>query len=428
MILYLSDFDLVGSGYMQISIALCKAMADRGYKITALGMGYDGSEHNWPFSIIPIQHGDSLTVASAMMQNFAMLAKGRAVEPIEALIVALDIPIQERMMMTVRKFADWPYIGIFPIESGPLCPSWAAILNNMTSRLVISQYGLQQMADAGVGGQFLPVGLDTASWRPPQPEERKALRESMGFTDDMMVVLTVADNQERKNLWAAAETIKLMMEDGMDPQWTLVTRVHSPVGWRMADLGWKLGIQEHVMPFERGLPFDRLWTLYAIADAFLLTSKAEGFGMPMIEAMACGVPVVATDCTAIPEQIFEDYPGREVPRGFPIAVDYWNLDPWGNSMRAWASPASAAAHLRTIYEWKKSGDTRLTDIVNRGIAYARARTWDNTAAVLLNAVEEVKLRPAIEETPVVDGVPMPANIQPLTVPRPLPVLGVGGRK
>jgi len=423
MILYLSDFDLVGSGYMQISIALCKAMADRGYKITALGMGYDGSEHNWPFSIIPIPHGDSLTIASAMMQNFAMLSKGNAIEPIEALIVALDIPIQERMMMTVRKFSDWPYIGIFPVESGPLCPSWAAILNSMTSRLVISQYGLQQMADAGVSGRFLPVGLDTASWRPPLPHERKALRESMGFTDDMLVVLTVADNQERKNLWAAAETIKLLKEGGLNPQWTLVTRVQSPVGWRLADLGWKLDIQEHMMPFERGLPFDRLWTLYAIADAFLLTSKAEGFGMPMIEAMACGIPVVATDCTAMPEQIFDDYPQREVPRGFPIAVDYWNLDPWGNSMRAWASPQSAATHLRTIAEWKASGDPRLTDIINRGMAYAASRTWERTASVLLDAIEEVKLRAAPADAPADGSVPLPANIEPLTVPRPVPVLG-----
>ncbi|KKM79680.1 hypothetical protein LCGC14_1347430, partial [marine sediment metagenome] len=42
MILFISDFDLTGSGYMNIAISLCNELARRGYNIKALGMGYNG--------------------------------------------------------------------------------------------------------------------------------------------------------------------------------------------------------------------------------------------------------------------------------------------------------------------------------------------------------------------------------------------------
>ena len=54
MILYVSDFDLSGSGYMRIGTNLCNELVLRhDIGVIALGMGYDGREHHWPFSITP---------------------------------------------------------------------------------------------------------------------------------------------------------------------------------------------------------------------------------------------------------------------------------------------------------------------------------------------------------------------------------------
>jgi len=413
VIVYISDFDMIGSGYMQLSIALCRELAERGYKVTALGIGYQGAEHNWPFSIIPVRQSQSMMVIRAMWQNLLYLAQSGQHDQIEAVVVALDIPYQARIQEMMQGPMRKPMVGIFPVESGPLISSWAAPVAAMDEKLVISQFGLAAMKESGVEGTFLPLGLDTEAWRPPSTAERAALRESLGFSSDQFVVLTVADNQERKNLWAAMETVRLLSQD-IDAQWIAVTRVHSPYGWRIDELAIDMKIVDRVMTFDRGLAFDRLWTLFAVADAFLLPSKAEGFCMPLIEAMACGLPVVATDCTAVPEQIWDDYPVNTIPRGFPIAVEYRNIDVWGNSMRSWASPSDARDKLKTIAEWRKAGDPRLAEIIARGIAYARSRTWHRAGDVLAAAIDRVKIRAIAPPPPVLPG------LEPMTVPRIIP--------
>ena len=126
MIVYISDFDMIGSGYMQLSIALCRELAERGYKVTALGIGYQGAEHNWPFSIIPVRQSQSMMVIRAMWQNLLYLAQSGQHDQIEAVVVALDIPYQARIQEMMQGPMRKPMVGIFPVESGPLISSWAA--------------------------------------------------------------------------------------------------------------------------------------------------------------------------------------------------------------------------------------------------------------------------------------------------------------
>jgi glycosyltransferase involved in cell wall biosynthesis len=64
----------------------------------------------------------------------------------------------------------------------------------------------------------------------------------------------------------------------------------------------RLGLAKHVI-FTGTISDTELFRLYNIADAFVFPSLIEGFGLPPLEAMACGCPVIASDRTSIPEVV-----------------------------------------------------------------------------------------------------------------------------
>jgi glycosyltransferase involved in cell wall biosynthesis len=65
---------------------------------------------------------------------------------------------------------------------------------------------------------------------------------------------------------------------------------------------------------------ETLAKLYSSADVFIFTSYKESFGLPPLEAMACGTPIVTTDCGGIRDYAVDGYNALIVPPGDPKAV------------------------------------------------------------------------------------------------------------
>lgn len=98
--------------------------------------------------------------------------------------------------------------------------------------------------------------------------------------------------------------------------------------------------------------------------------------MPVMEAMSVGVPVVATNCGAMPELLGEG-------RGFLMDTEYSMIDPWGNSRRDFPSAESGKFILNNIH---------LLDVgkvVDNARAYMETRTWDKPTLQVKNAIEEL---------------------------------------
>lgn len=387
MILYISDFDLSGSGYMRIGTNLCNELVlNHDMGVIALGMGYDGREHHWPFSITPCSHLQQIPSMVSQIRGYGA--------PVEAIVVALDIPLQEALLKSLKKTPeDPPYIGIFPLEAGPLCMNWAMELMKMDARLVMSEFGQKELGVAGVQSEFIPIGInDPEGWRPPTAEERAQIRQGLGWDDDAFIILTVADNQERKNLAGAMEifadfAVEVLERNPMGfvtkkrdkrkTQWHLVTRVDSPVGWKLDDLAMRLGVMDKVATYNRGVPEKSLWAMFAGADCFLLTSKAEGLAVPVMEAMAVRLPVVATDAAAMAEHLADR-------RGLLLDWEYEYTDPFGNGDRTMASIADGVDKLTLLAEFGPEG-------IDLGAAqeYVLERTWEKAGAILAETIKRI---------------------------------------
>jgi len=372
-IVVITDFDEAGSGYKNLCVPLLTGLAMKGHEIKVAGMGYQGREHNYPFSVIPAA---TIQDAHAIANNLFHIWKP------DLFLVAMDIPLQQYFYEGLRQL-KCRYMAITPLENGPLTMSWAAVLLNMDAVFFISELGKQEAIKAGISkAEHLIVGIDTVFWHPATPEEKTQLRKGLGIGEDEFVVLTVADNQERKNLSAAMETIALLKKQ-MDRKvrYILVTRPDSPVGWKINDYSIELGLTKELMVFNRGLPVQDLWGLYGVSDAYLSTSKAEGLGMPVLEAMACGVPCVASDVGAHRE-LLEKGRGFLIPN-YQLGTKDHIRDVWGNSKRGFINVEDAADTLARISMGEEKNRSQLA------LDDAQDRTWDIPVTQVHQKIEEI---------------------------------------
>ena len=77
----------------------------------------------------------------------------------------------------------------------------------------------------------------------------------------------------------------------------------------------KFNLESHFIIFTRNAPYSEIPKYMAAADVFVLPSLTEGLGMVILEAMACGVPVVASKVGGVPEILTPGYNGLLVDPG-----------------------------------------------------------------------------------------------------------------
>ncbi|MBI3192589.1 MAG: glycosyltransferase family 4 protein, partial [Pedosphaera parvula] len=199
------------------------------------------------------------------------------------------------------------WIGYFPIDSGPFYPPWERILKDVDAVVAMSQFG-QQVLQAGLPSRTIHVvyhGVDTAAFRPLA--ERTRLKSHERFRGKF-VIGCVARNQPRKNIPALVKAVALLRErvenlhlllhmNPLDVGYDLVTLLHRYRLEGHAD------VSDPESTLDRGLSDEQLNRLYNLFDVMVLPSTGEGFGLPIIESFAAGVPVVATDYSACPELV-----------------------------------------------------------------------------------------------------------------------------
>lgn len=112
-----------------------------------------------------------------------------------------------------------------------------------------------------------------------------------------------------------------------------------------AELRLPEGTEYHVRPPQAEIP-----KLYARADAWLVPSRSEGFGLPILEAMACGTPVIATPTGAAPE-LLGDGAGILVPHEDPGALAEAIVSICRSSEAEWQRMSGRAYTKARSYTW-----------------------------------------------------------------------------
>ena len=177
--------------------------------------------------------------------------------------------------------------------------------------LSYSRHGHAALTAAGVTNEYIPHGLEPEIYRVLDAATVQRFRCDI-LKDPAHLTVMVAANKgfpDRKAFQVQLRAWANFAKDKPDARLYIHTEA-TPLygGIDFAALLVNLGITDKVLfpdryQYYKGYPAEYMAYLYNAADAFLGAAMGEGFGIPIIEAQACGVPVIVSDFTAMPELV-----------------------------------------------------------------------------------------------------------------------------
>ncbi len=251
------------------------------------------------------------------------------------------------------KLAFWAPIDAFNVRGGGLPILYRAFckLAPKAVPIAMSRFGERLFREDGFDPLYVPHMIDTDIYRPFPIEEQVTLRAQYDIPHDAFVITLLAANNDlvRKNFTGQFDAFGRAAQDN----WLLL--VHADVqhpqthtnAWDLDWLATYYGIRDKVRfpdPDKyraNGYTQHDLAAWYNLGDLHTQCGMAEGFGIPAIEAQACGLPVVATRGSAMTELAT---PGLVIP-GEPFMSPLIRAE-WVNPSRQ-----GIADGYRTAREW-----------------------------------------------------------------------------
>lgn len=173
-------------------------------------------------------------------------------------------------------------------------------LNQLPLILVTSNWVKDMYVRDGISGdkiEVLPVGCHTDSFVPHASNDPKiiAVREQLGVSPDEIMILTIGGDAASKGSNEVMQALALIDKDVLP--WKYVCKVWPQPRTSFQnqydhDLAERLGISKKVIYATNTISRDFMPYLIGACDIYAAPSRLEGFGMPQVEAGACGKPVI----------------------------------------------------------------------------------------------------------------------------------------
>lgn len=203
-----------------------------------------------------------------------------------------------------------------PVDHEPCPPVVAKFLRDSRARpIAMSRFGERMLQAEGLDPLYVPHGINAKVFH-PITGDRAAVREAFNLPADAFVVGMVANNSghtpPRKAFPQALMAFSSFRRDHPDAVLWMHTEITgrrsgANLGINIIDLCERFEIPPEAVMFasqielDIGIPDAVMASLYASMDVLLNPSYGEGFGIPIVEAQACGTPVIVTDWTSMPE-------------------------------------------------------------------------------------------------------------------------------
>lgn len=300
----------------------------------------------------------------------------------DVIISLIDVWVCEASMIGDKI----PWIPWFPIDSDPVSPFIVTKARPAYKRLMFSKHGCKMLDAAGLDYDYIPHGVDTKVFKPMDTTEARAI---MSFPQDAFIVGMVAANQgipSRKAFDSQIAAFAEFHKKHTDAIMVIHTQKcehgeHNGVNLKeLCDYHGLIENKDIFFPDQykamMGFPENIMVAIYNSMDVKLLASMGEGFGIPIVEAQACGTPVIVGDWTANAELCFS---GWKIPK--EETVPLWTAL---GTYQYHVKPGAVVDALEKAYEV-------------RGNQQYRSRARDGALAYDADKVTEKYWKPYLEK-------------------------------
>lgn len=200
-----------------------------------------------------------------------------------------------------------------PIDCADYIDEDIETLRDYDNFITCSQYGANVYKELTGKNPLkcIPHGVDTTVY---QPYNKEVCKKALGFNKPFVFGIVAANNDpEPRKGWdimlSALKEFKELFPNDKD-KWMVYahTDQYNSRGINLTDLARKLGLEKNIvfsdfLSRNIGLDDKQMACLYSSFDVLINASRREGFCLPVLEAQACGTPVIATDCTSLTELV-----------------------------------------------------------------------------------------------------------------------------
>lgn len=313
-ILWVSNAPFAGTGYGQQTAQVIERLKRNNYKVAvSCNYGLEAAMSEWNgFTLYP--RGYDIWSNDVITANAVNWFNGDPAAP-NLIITLFDVWIfKGEQWDRANKIACWTPIDHMPLPQ--MVGKWLAKPN--IEPIAMSQFGVQMLEAAGFRDViYVPHAIE-ATFKPTSeyksPTGTMTAKDLTKVDDDRFMVLMVAANKGqspcRKSFPEAFLAFAAFAENHDDAVLFCYTEDTGIMqGLNLRELAAACGIKPHQIQFinqyayRQGLPHEAMATIYTRADVLLAPSMGEGFGIPVIEAQACGLPVIVSNFSSQPELI-----------------------------------------------------------------------------------------------------------------------------
>lgn len=325
-ILVSSNPPWAGSGYGGQVAHLASRLPGLGHEVTVAAMnGLEGRPLDWQGTLV-------LPSGMTAYSNDVRGPHARMVFGDEPGLVLVLYDVWAIDPAPLREFATAAWT---PIQSHPVPPSDLNFFQvSGACPIAMSRYGERELVKAGLQPVYVPHAVDTSVFKPLSADERALAREMLDVPADAFVIAIVAANKDktppRKGWGEQFQAFAQFRKRHKDAVLLVHSLLETAGGVNLTKLVYDLDIADAVQFTNQYKQVTGLYgpqdvaAVMGCADVLSNCSWGEGFGLTVLEAQACGTPVVVSDGSAGTELCGSGWLVDTQPYWHPWAESWWH--------------------------------------------------------------------------------------------------------